>query len=293
MRLTKMGSLSLVAVACAILGAAYSSIQVGQPASAQTARPATLFQGARVIVGDGSAPIENAAFLVEGNRITSVGRAGAGSGSGWRGPRRPHRQDGHAGVRRSPQPHRVRRHGAWYRGREVLHARERHRPSRTLRLHRPCADTQSRQRQSGAVRRAVRRRPGEVRRSPRRVPAGFLHRCSLPHDRTGVGVGRYWQPAKQHAVSDLPAVAGETGHSGAARAGDQVCQALAGRPGRIPDSRREGPVRPFSGELQGGHRRGPQAGHEDDRPRENACRHEGHDPRRTRRPDPPDPGRSR
>ena len=36
----------------------------------------TIFEGARVIVGDGSAPIENAAFVVNGNRITQVGRAG-------------------------------------------------------------------------------------------------------------------------------------------------------------------------------------------------------------------------
>jgi imidazolonepropionase-like amidohydrolase len=37
---------------------------------------ATVYEGARVIVGDGSAPIENAAFVVEGTRITQVGRAG-------------------------------------------------------------------------------------------------------------------------------------------------------------------------------------------------------------------------
>src|SRR6185436_7708977 len=36
----------------------------------------TVFEGARVIVGDGRAPIENAAFVVSGNRITEVGRAG-------------------------------------------------------------------------------------------------------------------------------------------------------------------------------------------------------------------------
>jgi len=36
----------------------------------------TVFEGARVIVGDGRAPIENAAFIVSGNRFTQVGRAG-------------------------------------------------------------------------------------------------------------------------------------------------------------------------------------------------------------------------
>jgi imidazolonepropionase-like amidohydrolase len=44
----------------------------------QTARPtATLFEGARLITGDGSAPIENSAFLVTGNVFTQVGRRDA------------------------------------------------------------------------------------------------------------------------------------------------------------------------------------------------------------------------
>ena len=37
---------------------------------------ATLFEGARVIVGDGSAPIENAAFLVENGQLLKVGKKG-------------------------------------------------------------------------------------------------------------------------------------------------------------------------------------------------------------------------
>ena len=36
----------------------------------------TVFEGARLIVGDGSAPIENAAFIVDNNRFTQVGRRG-------------------------------------------------------------------------------------------------------------------------------------------------------------------------------------------------------------------------
>jgi imidazolonepropionase-like amidohydrolase len=36
----------------------------------------TLFEGARLISGTGAAAVENAAFIVEGGRITSVGRAG-------------------------------------------------------------------------------------------------------------------------------------------------------------------------------------------------------------------------
>ncbi len=36
----------------------------------------TLFEGARLITGDGSAPVENSAFLVENSRITKVGKKG-------------------------------------------------------------------------------------------------------------------------------------------------------------------------------------------------------------------------
>ncbi len=44
---------------------------------AQDARGgATLFEGARLIVGDGGAPIENSAFLVQGDSLTWVGRRG-------------------------------------------------------------------------------------------------------------------------------------------------------------------------------------------------------------------------
>ena len=44
----------------------------------QTARPtATVYEGARLITGDGSAAIENSAFVVTGNTFTQVGRRGA------------------------------------------------------------------------------------------------------------------------------------------------------------------------------------------------------------------------
>lgn len=42
----------------------------------QTTATAIWFTGARLIVGDGDAPIENSAFLVEGDRFTWVGRQG-------------------------------------------------------------------------------------------------------------------------------------------------------------------------------------------------------------------------
>src|SRR6188508_2023259 len=37
---------------------------------------ATVFEGARLIVGDGTAPIENSAFVVQNNRFLQVGRKG-------------------------------------------------------------------------------------------------------------------------------------------------------------------------------------------------------------------------
>ena len=43
---------------------------------AQAPAGVTVFEGARVIVGDGRAPIENATFIVTGNRFTAVGRTG-------------------------------------------------------------------------------------------------------------------------------------------------------------------------------------------------------------------------
>ena len=51
---------------------AWSTTALGQA----PATGVTVFEGARVIVGDGRAPIENAAFVVNGTRITEVGRTG-------------------------------------------------------------------------------------------------------------------------------------------------------------------------------------------------------------------------
>jgi imidazolonepropionase-like amidohydrolase len=46
-------------------------------AGAQAPARVTLFEGARLITGDGSVPIEDSAFLVENDRITRMGRRGA------------------------------------------------------------------------------------------------------------------------------------------------------------------------------------------------------------------------
>lgn len=51
-------------------------VAAGAAAAAQGAGTRTLFEGGRVIVGDGRPPIENAAFLVENDSIVRVGRKG-------------------------------------------------------------------------------------------------------------------------------------------------------------------------------------------------------------------------
>ena len=68
-------------VSAAVLGLALlAAVSCGGGAqgstSAQEAQVATLFEGARLIVGDGSAPIESSAFVIQGRRILDVGRAG-------------------------------------------------------------------------------------------------------------------------------------------------------------------------------------------------------------------------
>ena len=42
--------------------------------SGAAAQQSILFEGARLITGDGSAPIENSAFLMENNKFTRVGK---------------------------------------------------------------------------------------------------------------------------------------------------------------------------------------------------------------------------
>src|SRR5262245_17764022 len=47
-----------------------------QPAEQPSAAGVTVYEGARLIAGDGNAPIEDAAFVVEDNRFTAVGQKG-------------------------------------------------------------------------------------------------------------------------------------------------------------------------------------------------------------------------
>ncbi len=63
--------LSIILAGCLLFTAACSRQAAPSPEGS-----ATLFEGARLITGDGSAPIENSAFLIENAKITAVGRKG-------------------------------------------------------------------------------------------------------------------------------------------------------------------------------------------------------------------------
>ena len=66
-------STHLVVAACLLAAAAGCSA----PAPSQTALTnATVFEGALLITGDGSAPIENSAFMIQNDQFTAVGRKG-------------------------------------------------------------------------------------------------------------------------------------------------------------------------------------------------------------------------
>src|SRR4029450_8737391 len=59
----------------ALLLAGTSVPKAGQQRSGTTAR-VPLYEGARLITGDGGAPIENSAFLVDDTKFSRVGRKG-------------------------------------------------------------------------------------------------------------------------------------------------------------------------------------------------------------------------
>ena len=60
-------------ISLSLAAAGLASLSSGQ---VRPTRQAVLFEGARLIAGDGLAPIENSAFLIENSRITKVGRKG-------------------------------------------------------------------------------------------------------------------------------------------------------------------------------------------------------------------------
>jgi len=60
---------------CGFVVAGVSLLNAGNQAP-RAAGPITLFEGARLIVGDGSASIESSAFVVQNDRFTTIGRKG-------------------------------------------------------------------------------------------------------------------------------------------------------------------------------------------------------------------------
>ncbi len=73
MRLAQLISSRLPVIACLLLTVA-CSFPVERQATGTTG--VTVFEGARLITGDGSAAIEDSAFIVENNQFTRVGRRG-------------------------------------------------------------------------------------------------------------------------------------------------------------------------------------------------------------------------
>ncbi len=65
-------TLYLLAFACVLLASACTWNLDSQASQSNT----TIFEGARLIKGEGSAPIENSAFIVTGDKLTQVGRRG-------------------------------------------------------------------------------------------------------------------------------------------------------------------------------------------------------------------------
>ncbi|MEE8437996.1 MAG: hypothetical protein V3S07_00290, partial [Micropepsaceae bacterium] len=69
-----------LAAAAAIIGFSLSACEQQQEAAPEPVAPtstATVFEGARLIVGDGSAPIENGVIVIDGTEIVGAGAAGA------------------------------------------------------------------------------------------------------------------------------------------------------------------------------------------------------------------------
>jgi imidazolonepropionase-like amidohydrolase len=76
MRRINVRSYGLVFLTAVLASGLFLLPMQSTPIVAQAPAGVTIFEGARLIVGDGSAAIDNSAFIVNGTRITQVGRAG-------------------------------------------------------------------------------------------------------------------------------------------------------------------------------------------------------------------------
>jgi imidazolonepropionase-like amidohydrolase len=71
-----MGRLKLLVACLAVISLASTAVSTQSRGSSS----AVLYEGARLVIGDASAPIESGAFVVQNGRITAVGRKGAVTG---------------------------------------------------------------------------------------------------------------------------------------------------------------------------------------------------------------------
>jgi len=66
----------LISVLAILTGCSQAQRNSAQQETPSAPLPATLFEGARLIVGDGSAPLENSVILIDNGKITGVGHKG-------------------------------------------------------------------------------------------------------------------------------------------------------------------------------------------------------------------------
>ena len=80
MRRVTLRLFALIVAACAGLSlglAGFSGQSVPPREAPRTMGNVTLFEGARLIFGDGRSPLEESALLVENNKFTRIGKRGA------------------------------------------------------------------------------------------------------------------------------------------------------------------------------------------------------------------------
>ena len=165
---------STISIACL-----FAVIWLSQAGAQQaTAARVTLFEGARLITGDGSAPIENSAFLVENARFTRVGRRGEMQPPAGAARVDLDRQDRDSGARRRPLAHRL--HEEPDERGDELHPREHPRSHVPVRVLRRCGEP-------GDGHRLRRDAVSAARRDPRRQVPG---RGAVPDGRPRAGAAR-------------------------------------------------------------------------------------------------------
>ncbi len=194
------------------------------PGASQAPQPAgvTVFEGARLIVGDGRAPVENSAFIVENNRFSQVGTRGQLKVPAGAARVDLDRQDRHAGDHRHAYAHVGDARGAHRStaAEGILRSRRRHEP-----------------------------RPGYGRcRVP--GPAGDHPGCRATSNR-GTRHHRAGAGAHGGPLLDYQRSRGTKGRSGIGGEEGRFRQDLGGRSGRQVQEADAGAVRR-------GHRRGPQ-----------------------------------